>query len=251
MGDAEFSQSALTSGGSTGILPKRQMKSRAYSTPPVTPSTVTELLAAWSHGDRTAFDQLIPLVIEELRRLARRQLARERPGHTLQSTELINEVYLRWSKQASFDWRDRAHFFSFAAAQMRHILVEHARKKNAEKRGHGQTPIRLTNIDELEDVAAGHKVDLIDLDRALNRLSAMDPQYSRIVELRYFAGLSVREVAEALEVTERTVLRRWAWIKAWLFRQLDARSPRRPDDDPAQVETGQGALRGRARSADR
>lgn len=186
----------------------------------VTASQVTQLLQAWDHGDREAFDKLIPMVVGELRRMARRQLAHERRNHTLQPTALINEVYLRWAKQREFGWRSRAHFFSLAAAQMRHILVEHARKKKAAKRGRGETPIRLVDPDELGGEASAYVVDMIDLDRALTRLQEMDPQLGRIVELRYFAGLSAREAAEVMGVTERTVLRHWAWIKAWLFRQM-------------------------------
>lgn len=211
------------------------------------PSQLTELLVAWNAGDRAALDKLMPLVIGELRRMARRQLAGERAGHTLQPTALINEVYLRWSEQKDFGWRNRVHFFSLAAAQIRHILVDHARRSKAAKRGRAETPIRVTDFDGVGGKATPRVVDFIDLDRALTRLQEMEPQYSRIVELRYFAGLSAREVAEVLGVTERTVLRNWAWIKAWLFRQLTAG---RPDDD-REVAASQGPLRGGAREAGR
>lgn len=180
---------------------------------------VTELLFAWNDGDRGAFDQLIPLVVDDLRRLARRQLAKERVNHTLQPTALINEVYLRWSHRHDFDWRSRAHFFGLAAAQIRHLLIEHARKKKAAKRGGEKTPIRLVDPDELRG-EPGAEVDLIDLDRALVRLQEMDSQLCRLVELRFFAGLSATEAAEVLGVTERTVHRHWAWIRAWLLRRL-------------------------------
>lgn len=180
---------------------------------------VTELLLAWNDGDRYAFDKLMPMVVGELRRIARRQLAKERAGHTLQPTALIHEVYLRWSESEAFGWRSRAHFFALAGAQMRHVLVEHARRKRAAKRGGDKTPVRLVDPDRLGRESAS-VVDLIDLDRALGRLAEMDPQFSRIVELRYFAGLTAAEAAEVLGVTERTVLRHWAWIRAWLFRQL-------------------------------
>lgn len=183
---------------------------------------VTQLLAAWSRGDRGAFDRLVPLVMDELRRIARVELSRERAGHTLQPTALINELYLRWSQQTGFGWRDRAHFFALAAAQLRHILVDHARKRKAAKRGKGETAVRLTDVRDHRSRSSSHAVDLIDLDQALTRLQQMDPQCSRIVELRYFAGLSAREVADVLGVTERTVLRRWAWARAWLLEQLRA-----------------------------
>lgn len=185
----------------------------------VASAEVTALLLAWNDGDRDAFDQLIPLVVGELRRMARRQLAKEGDGHTLQPTALINEVYLRWSQQKDFGWRNRAHFFGLAAAQIRHILIDHARKKRAAKRGGEETLIRLADPEEIGGEPAA-VVDLIDLDRALDRLGEMDPQLGRIVELRYFAGLTAAEAAEVLGVTERTVLRHWAWIRAWLLRQL-------------------------------
>jgi RNA polymerase sigma factor (TIGR02999 family) len=186
------------------------------------PNAVTEVLAAWNRGERDAFDRLLPLVIDELRRLARRQFAGERAGHTLQPTALINELYLRWSLQSGFEWTNRAHFFAVAGAQIRHLLVDHARRAKAGKRGGGETSIRLSDSGEAGRRGATSIVDLIDLDRALTELAQLDPQAGRIVELRYFAGLSAQEVAQVLGVTERTVLRRWAWARAWLHQRLAA-----------------------------
>lgn len=189
-------------------------------------SGVTSLLHAWDAGDRAAFAQVMPILIDDLRRISARQLARERTGHTLQPTALVNELYLRWSRQRRFGWRNRAHFLKLAAAQMRHILVEHARTKGAQKRGADLT-VRVSTIGRLPAPGgSGDPVDLLDLDMALTRLEAMDPRYGKIVELRYFAGLTVREVAQVLEITERTVMRHWAWIRAWLLAQLDAEGRR-------------------------
>ncbi|MEM7584460.1 MAG: ECF-type sigma factor [Acidobacteriota bacterium] len=185
---------------------------------------VTALLKAWGEGDREAFDALVPLVLEELRRLAKRHLARERADHTLQPTALINEVYVRWASQERFDWRDRASFFAVAGAQIRRILVEHARRRKSAKRGNGVPALRLSRLEEVAGESGGSTIDLIDLDRALIRLAEMEPLYCRIVELRYFAGLSTPEVAEVVGLSERTVLRHWAWIKAWLACRLDQTS---------------------------
>jgi RNA polymerase sigma factor (TIGR02999 family) len=184
------------------------------------PEAVTALLAAWNRGERDAFDRLLPLVIDELRRMARRELAGERAGHTLQPTALINELYLKWSQQTGFSWRDRAHFFAIASAQIRHLLVDHARRARAAKRRPAGTAVALTELEDPAPPAATAVVDLLDLDRALAELERLDPQAGRIVELRYFAGLSAPEVARALGVTERTVLRRWAWARAWLLARL-------------------------------
>lgn len=187
-------------------------------------SGITRLLHAWDGGDQAAFARIIPMMIDDLRRISFGQLARERTGHTLQPTALVNELYLRWSRQRRFGWRDRAHFLQLAAAQMRHILVEHARTKRARKRGADLT-LRISTASRLPDLCDRRDpVDLLDLDQALTRLNAMNPRYGQIVELRYFAGLTVREVAEVLSITERTVMRHWAWIRAWLFTQLDTES---------------------------
>ncbi len=183
-------------------------------------SGITQLLQAWDGGDPSAFARVIPLMIDDLRRISRGQLARERANHTLQPTALINELYLRWSRQERFGWLDRAHFLRLAAAQMRRILVEHARKKQARKRGPALT-MRYSTLGGLACPGdGGEAVDLLDLERVLVRLHEMEPRYCQIVELRFFAGLTIREVAEVLGTTERTVMRHWAWTRAWLFNQL-------------------------------
>ena len=181
------------------------------------PAHVTELLLAWGGGDQSAVDRLIPLIYDELRRLAKSHLRRERPNHTLQPTALVNEAYLRLVDQDRTRWQNRAHFFGAAANVMRRILVDHARQKQAEKRGGGEQRVTLA-----EDVAAAGQpdVNLLALDDALDRLAALDPQKSRIVELRYFSGLSVEETAEALGVSPATVTRHWRTAKAWLHREI-------------------------------
>lgn len=178
---------------------------------------ITALLAAWTAGDQLALERLIPLVAAELRRLARRYLARERPGHTLEPTALINELYLRLIDGAPKPWRNRAHFFGFAATTMRHILVDHARARMTARRG-GQA-LRVT-FDEALDHPVERDLDLLALDQALETLAELDPRQSRIVELRAFAGLRVREIAEVLGLSEATVNRDWAMARAWLHEQL-------------------------------
>ena len=174
---------------------------------------VTRLLVAWSNGDRAALDRLMPLVYEELRRLARHYMSRERPGHTLQSTALVNEAYLRLVEQEGMRWENRAHFFGIAARLMRQILVEHARSRQAAKRGGGQYRLSLSKVDR---VASRPDVNLLALDEALGRLEALDPQKSRIVELRYFGGLGIEETAEVIGVSPATVKRDWSMARAWL-----------------------------------
>ena len=174
---------------------------------------VTRLLAAWGGGDTAALERLMPLVYAELRRLARHYMSRERPGHTLQSTALVNEAYLRLVDQQSMRWENRAHFFGIAARLMRQILVEHARGRRAAKRGGGQYRLSLSKVDR---VASGPDVDLLALDEALVRLEAIDSQKSRIVELRYFGGLGIEETAEVIGVSPATVKRDWSMARAWL-----------------------------------
>jgi RNA polymerase sigma factor (TIGR02999 family) len=181
------------------------------------------LLADWSRGDETARDALIPLVYEELRLIARRNLARERPGHSLQSAALVNEAYLRLVRHTTPDWQNRAHFFGVAAQMMRHILVDHARNRNTAKRGAGALPLTL---DARIAGKAKPEVDLIALDSALNKLAAMDPQQSRLVELRFFAGLSIEEAALVMGVSTRTVERSWTAARAWLRVEMTAESNR-------------------------
>ena len=178
---------------------------------------VTRLLVNWSNGDRQALEALLPLVYDELRMLAGRYLRRERSGHTLQSTALVHEAYLRLVDQRNVQWQNRAHFFAVAAQMIRRILVDHARKTQAEKRG-GQAP-RLS-LDEAIAVAQGRDVDLVALDDAMNGLAAIDEQQARIVELRFFGGLSIEETAEVLKISPATVKRDWVMAKSWLYREM-------------------------------
>ena len=181
------------------------------------PSSATVLLLRWKSGDRDAVDELLPLVYDELRRLANAYLHRERGGHTLQSTALVHEAYLRLIDQ-SVDWQSRSHFFGIAAQMMRRILVDHARARNAAKRGAG---LKVT-LDERMAVADARDLDVIALDSALARLSAQDEGQAKIVEMRFFAGLSIEETAEALGISPATVKRDWTMAKAWLMRELHA-----------------------------
>ncbi|MCA1606807.1 MAG: sigma-70 family RNA polymerase sigma factor [Acidobacteria bacterium] len=181
------------------------------------PSKVTQLLHDWSDGDREALDKLLPIVYEELRRQAARYLQRERHGHTLQTTALIHEAYLRLIDQKDVRWQNRAHFFGIAAQLMRRILVDHARSRQAAKRG--GSGIKLP-LEEGMIVAERREVNLVALDEALERLAAIDPQQSRVVELRFFSGLSVEETAEVLGVSTRTIKRDWNVAKAWLRREI-------------------------------
>ena len=180
---------------------------------PVLPTDVTQLLIKWSKGDKAALDELMPVIHSELRRLARRYMARERLGHTLQTTALINEAYLRLVDQQGVEWQDRSHFFAVSAQIMRHILVDHARKHHSEKRGVGAQKVAL------DDVAVANQeraAELVALDEALNDLAALDPRQSQIVELRFFGGLTVEETAEIMKIAPITVMREWRTAKAWL-----------------------------------
>jgi RNA polymerase sigma factor (TIGR02999 family) len=178
---------------------------------------VTELLRAWGGGDKAALDQLIPVVYDELRRQASRYLRRELPGHTLQTTALVNEAYLRLIGQKNVNWQNRAHFFGIAAQLMRRILVDHARAKNRAKRGGAR--LRVT-LDEATSVATCREIDLVALDEALNRLAKIDAQQGKVVELRFFSGLNVEETAEVLGISPATVKRDWSVAKAWLHREI-------------------------------
>lgn len=186
------------------------------------PQEVTRLLVNWSNGDAQALDQLTPLVYAELRRLAGRYLRRERPDHTLQSTALVHEAYMRLIDQRSVHWQNRAHFFGVAAQLIRRILVDHARAHHAAKRGAHAPKLSL---DEALAVPGGRDLDLLSLDDALEGLAKLDPQQSRIVELRFFAGLSIEETAEVVGVSPATVKREWSSAKAWLYRELSGRVP--------------------------
>jgi RNA polymerase sigma factor (TIGR02999 family) len=178
---------------------------------------VTGLLKEAQAGDRAALDELLPLVYRELKSIASRQLAGERPGHTLQATALVNEAYLRLVDQHSVDWRNRAHFFSIAAETMRRVLVNHAVSRRSEKRGSGAT---LLALDAAAGFPARREVDLVLLDEALTRLGELDRGQARVVEMKFFAGLSNEEVAEVLGTSESTVKREWRSAKAWLAAQL-------------------------------
>ncbi len=174
---------------------------------------VTRLLFEWQQGSEAAMEQLMPLVYSELRRIARRQMRQQKPGHTLQTTALVHEAYLRLVGNPG---QARTHFFGLAATAMRHILVDHARADQTGKRGGGYQPVPL---DEMA-IPAGRSAELIALDDALNALTTLHPRQSRVVEMRYFGGLSVEETAEVLEVSPDTVTRDWKAAKAWLYSEL-------------------------------
>jgi len=181
------------------------------------PEDVTQLLESWSNGDRQSLEKLLPLVYDELHKLAQRYLRRERADHTLQSTALVHEAYLKMVDQKNVRWQNRAHFFGVAAQSIRHILVDHARSHRAAKRGAGAP---MLSLDEAIATPEKREVDLLALDQALEGLAALDPQQGRIVELRFFGGLSIEETAEALHISPATVKRDWVMAKAWLFRNL-------------------------------
>lgn len=179
---------------------------------------VTQLLRRWTGGDAAAMDELLPYVYDELRRRAARYLRHERVNHTLQPTALVHEAYIRLVDQGSVEWKDRGHFFAIAAQAMRRILVDHAKHKNRAKRGGPDTDLQLD--DDLEIAAMEKSVDLLALDEALSRLARMDPHQERLVELRYFAGLSLEEAADAMDISRATAAREWQMAKAWLHREL-------------------------------
>jgi RNA polymerase sigma factor (TIGR02999 family) len=181
--------------------------------------SVTALLIDWSRGDATALDQLLPLVYGELRRIAARQLKGERVNHTLQPTALVHEVYLRLVDQRQVDWQDRAHFLGVAAQTMRRVLVDHARRHGAGKRGDG---VQCVSLDDAKEIAASQEMPLLALDHALGRLEMVDPDLARIVELRAFGGLTIDEAAHVLEVSPSTAKREWRTAKAWLNREIGA-----------------------------
>ena len=182
-----------------------------------TPEQVTQLLVDWSNGDRAALDKLMPLVYDELRRLARYYMRRERAGQTLQTTALVNEAYLRLVDQRNVRWQNRAHFFAIAAQLMRRILVDKARKRYNSKRGGN---LHKVSLDGVADLSGERDADLIALDDALVDLEAMDSRKSKIVELRFFGGLNIEEAAEALKISPATVQREWSVAKAWLYREI-------------------------------
>jgi RNA polymerase sigma factor (TIGR02999 family) len=181
------------------------------------PATITRLLIRWRSGDRTAFDELAPQIYSELRRLAKYYLRQERSAHTLHPSDLVHEAYLRLVDEKEIDWQNRAHFFGVAAVRMRHILVDHARSRQAAKRGGGEYLLSLSKANQLVE---DRDVNLLALDGALRRLEATDPQKSRIVELRYFGGLTIEETAEALRISPATVKRDWRMARAWLRNEI-------------------------------
>ena len=178
---------------------------------------ISRLLADWANRDPAARERLVPIVYEELRRVAHHYMRGERAGHTLQTTALVNEAYLRLARIHALQWRDRAHFFAMAAMLMRRVLVDYARERAQEKRGAG---LSVTSLDE-NVIAPQPAVDVIALDEALERLAVLDVQQSRVVELRFFAGLSVKETAEVLGISPATVKRYWATAKLWLYNELN------------------------------
>jgi len=178
---------------------------------------ITALLRAWRQGDEQALEKLTPQVYRELHRAAQRCMARERQGHTLQTTALINELYLRFADLKLIDWQNRAHFFALCARQMRRILTDRARARQTYKRGGGAQPVSL---DVVPVVAREASADVIAVDDALNRLARVDERKSRVVEMRFFGGLSVEETAEVLKVSPETVAREWRVAKAWLLREM-------------------------------
>jgi RNA polymerase sigma factor (TIGR02999 family) len=193
------------------------------------PGELTQLLQRWSQGDEAAFDRMVPMVYDELRRMAQRHLRHERGGHTLQGTSLVHEVYLRVAEGGPVQWQSRAKFFGWVSTLMRHILIDHARSRQAAKRGGGAELVSLDALresggDAAEPPASMHAgadvPDLVAIDQALQRLERLDPQQGRVVELRFFCGLSVAETAEALNISPATVKREWMTARAWLLREL-------------------------------
>ncbi|HZN12103.1 MAG TPA: sigma-70 family RNA polymerase sigma factor [Blastocatellia bacterium] len=188
----------------------------------IPPASITQLLINWRRGDQAALDELLPQIYGELRRLAGHYLRRERPGHTLQPTALVHEAYLRLIDVKEVDWQNRAHFFGVAAVRMRHILVEHARSRRAAKRGGGEYRLSLSEADR---PAEERDVNLLVLDDALRRLEGFDSQKARVVELRYFGGLTIEETAEVLQVSPATVKRDWRMARAWLRSEISDPEP--------------------------
>lgn len=189
------------------------------------PGEVTRLLREWSSGNQEALEKLLPLVYDELRRQAGGFFLRERGEHTLQPTALVHEAYLRLVGQDAIDWKDRAHFFGIAGRTMRQVLVDHARARNAEKRGGGRIHVALDAADAAGAATPPRPMDLLDLDRALSRLGAFDERQARLVELRLFAGLTIEESAEALQISHATVSREWRHAEAWLQREMSEPAP--------------------------
>jgi RNA polymerase sigma factor (TIGR02999 family) len=187
------------------------------------PQQITELLKSWSQGNQAAIDKLVPLVYDELHRLAQRYMSDERPGHALQTTALVNEAYLRLVDSSNLSWDGRSHFFGVCAQVMRRILVDWARSRQALKRG---GDVRALDLDEALAVAKERGTDLVAIDDALKALTAVDPRKGQVVEMRFFGGLSVKETAEVLKVSPETVQRDWKLAKSWLRRELSGENSR-------------------------
>src|SRR6266700_2936363 len=190
---------------------------RPMDTPSISQQRVTELLAHWSQGDDAALAELTPMVYEELRRLAHHHMEGQRPDHTLQTTALVNEAYLRLADQTNPNWQSRAHFFAVAARAMRQILVSYARSNRAQKRGGGALRIEL---DEAVILSPEQSKEIVDLDEALERLATLDSRKARVVELKFFGGLNYDEIAEVLKIARRTARRDWEFARIWLYREL-------------------------------
>jgi len=178
---------------------------------------LTGLLIEWRQGDKAALDKLTPLVYDELRRIAHRYVQRERDGHTLQTTALVNEAYLRLAGQQKIEWQSRAHFFAVTAQVMRHVLIDHARRRHYAKRG---GDLQQVSLEDAAMMSQQRAAELVALDEALDELAKLDPRKSRVVELRYFGGLSLEETAEVLEISLMTVRRDWRAAKAWLYKAV-------------------------------
>jgi RNA polymerase sigma factor (TIGR02999 family) len=200
--------------------------------PARTPPQVTELLAAWRDGDRSALDQLVPLVEVELRRLARLYLRRERAGHVLQTTALVNEAFVRLLEWKDVSWQNRAHFVAMAARLMRNVLVDIARRRAKGADGH---TLRVVDIAGAEHIGHGRARNVLLLDEALKKLADRDPRKARIVELRFFGGLNLEEIAEVIEVAPITVSREWAKARAWLHREVTSEAPGGPRRPPPTI----------------
>jgi RNA polymerase sigma factor (TIGR02999 family) len=189
-----------------------------------TPQEVTQLLAAWRDGDQQALDKLMPLVYDELRRLAHRYMKRQKDGQTLQTTAVVHEAYLRLAGRDEVHWQNRAHFFAVCAQMMRNLLVDRARARQADKRGGG---INQVELDEGELVAPAQLDEVLELNEALEKLSEIDPRKSRIIEMRYFGGMSVEETAAVLELSPITIKREWLKARAWLYLEMNPASRQR------------------------
>ena len=199
------------------VSPGDRLRKELMDTPSVSPHRVTQLLAEWSDGDNAALVELTPLVYEELRRLAHHFMDGQRPDHTLQTTALVDEAYLRLADQTSPSWQNRAHFFAVAARSMRQILVNYAKSSRAQKRGGGALKVEL---DEAAIVSPEQSKEIVDLHEALERLATLDSRKAQVVELKYFGGLNYDEMAEVLKISPITVRRDWEFAKLWLYTEL-------------------------------